>query len=263
MLQLMLALLRAPVKIRFGISSRWGGVAVLLIVETLSHCALAQQTKPETVENGVIAEAETEVSSNAQQEKTEAEVEAERLQAEEEEAARKEAQAIQECQRLVVVAIGKVKPPEIFPDVLAKSNPENSSLKISLGNRSLVVEVDGARALSCPIACGRVGNETESGQFKVVSKSNRAPRDCDYGSLIDAQGKLLLKGVYSNLDPVPEGAAFVASPPNAYIVLTEDVVIHSGDANGTASTNGAIVIPTTAARTLLKILEKGMPVTIE
>ena len=226
-------------------------MVVLLFVETVDPCVRAQEAPGEAADPAA-AEADTEAAAADARAKEEAEAQA---------AIQEE--AIQECQRLVMVAIGRVAAPEIFPDVLSKSAAGSTVIKISREARSLVVEVAGAKALTCPIACGRIGRETESGTFAVVSKSDRAPADSRYGSLIDTKGNLLLKGIYSNLDPVPAGAAFVASPPNAYIVLSEGVVIHSGDANGTASTDGAIVIPSAAARTLLKILEKGMKVEIE
>jgi hypothetical protein len=204
------------------------------------------------VADSAVAEVDTEAAAAEARAKAEAEAQA----------AIQEA-AIHECQQLVMVAIGRVAAPEIFPDVLSKSAAGNTVIQISRDERRLVVEVAGAKALTCPIACGRIGRETESGTFTVVSKGDRAPADSRYGSLIDTRGNLRLKGIYSHLDPIPAGAAFVASPPNAYIVLSEGVVIHSGDANGTASTDGAIIIPSAAARTLLKILEKGMRVEIE
>lgn len=220
-------------------------MVVLLFVETFGLCAWAQQDSPVPSE-----QAEADVEKEAEEKKAA-------------EQARKEAMAVQECQRLVAVAIGKTASPEIHPEILKKITPKNTKLVISIDKKTLTVMVDGVSGLLCPISCGRVGMDTETGDFSVVSKAERAPRDHHYGSLVDSRGNLLLKGVYSNLDPVPEGATFVPSPPNIYIKLTEDVVIHSGDANGTASTDGAIVIPTTAARTLFKLLVAGHPVTIE
>jgi hypothetical protein len=256
----MLALLRAPVKNRIGIRYCCFGVVVLLFVETWSQYARGQDAPVEAPDPAVAQEVEADEQAAAEvKAKAEAEAEAEA----DAQAAIQEA-AVRECQRLVLVAIGRVAAPEIFPDILSKSKPGNTVVRVSVDERQLVVEVAGARALSCPIACGRIGRETQTGRFVVDSKSDRSPVESRYGSLIDAKGNLLLKGIYGNLDPVPAGASFVPSPPpNVYIVLSEGVVIHSGDANGTASTDGAIVIPSAAARTLLKILEKGMPVEID
>ncbi|MGK0187253.1 MAG: hypothetical protein ACI9R3_003039 [Verrucomicrobiales bacterium] len=240
----MLALLSAPVKSRFALTKRWFGVAVLLFVETFSLCAWAQQNEAPAVQD--------EATVTAQAEKKKAEV-----------VARKEALAVRECQRMVTIAIGRVVSMEIHPEVLVKSKPGSLLLVVSLDDRTLSLLVDGQRALLCPISCGRIGMDTDTGDFTLISKSERAPVDNHYGSLVDSRGNLLLKGVYSHLDPVPVGATFVPSPPNVYFTLSEGVVIHSGDANGTASTNGAVVIPTTAARTLFRMLEKGIPVQID
>ncbi|MDA0814368.1 MAG: L,D-transpeptidase [Verrucomicrobia bacterium] len=232
-------------------------MVVLLIVETWSQCAWAQDAPAKKPDPAVAQEVDADEQAAAG-----AEAEA-KAKAEADAQAAKQEAVVQECQRLVLVAIGRVVAPEIFPEILSKGEPGNTVVRVSIDQRQLVVEVAGSRALSCAIACGRIGRETQTGRFAVESKSDRSPAESRYGSLIDAKGHLLLKGIYGNLDPVPAGATFVPSPPNVYIVLSEGVVIHSGDANGTASTDGAIVIPSAAARTLLKILEKGMPVEIE
>ena len=110
----MLALLRAPVKIRIGIQCCWFGVAVLLFVETCNRCAWAQsqQDQPVTKQG-------QEVVSPVDGEPSPEEA---KIAAEAEEKARREARAVAECQRLVSVAIGKVAKPEIFPEISSKDH---------------------------------------------------------------------------------------------------------------------------------------------
>lgn len=251
----MLAFDQAPVKIRFSALSFAVWAGILLIVETANLCALAQQGQPQDGSGQFPAR------PGEGDEAGEGDDEAAREDADE--AARKEALSVLECQRLVALAVGKVAPMEIFPELLEKSRADNTVVAVSLEKRNLELKVDDATALSCPIACGRAGMETRRGTFAVAEASDRPPGASRYGSLVDARGNLLLRGVYSHLDPVPAGATFVASPPTIQIVLAGGVTIHSGDANGTASTDGAIVIPTAAARTLFRVLVKGMPVKID
>ena len=175
---------------------------------------------------------------------------------------REDSAADAESRRLAGIAAGRELTQSMDHEKLRGAGRADVELHVSLGERVLEVLVDREVAIRCPVCCGRSGSETEVGEFTVDYISEQAPKDCKYGSLIDAKGNLVLKGVYSDRDPIPVGANFVPSPPNISIVLKEGPLIHSGDANGTASTCGAIVIPTTAARSLKNVIRRGAKVRI-
>ena len=165
--------------------------------------------------------------------------------------------------RLARLAAGIIPTQKIAPELLDNVLPENIEIRVSLEKRILEVMVKEKIAMSCPICCGRSSMPTPVGTYRVEVKSVKSATNSPYGSLIDGAGNLILRGVYSNYDPLPVGAIFVKSPPNVTLKLTDGVVIHSGDANGTASSNGPIVIPTVIARTLARLVREGTKVTIE
>jgi len=169
----------------------------------------------------------------------------------------------EELARLAERAVRKLPVPRLSPELFENIDRDTTILHFDLAERQLELRIDGATALACPIACGRLTHPTPSGTFAIAAKDDNSPKSSDYGSLIDAKGNLLLKGVYSKLDPIPLGAAFVPAPASIRFKLDNGTVVHSGDANGTASTDGSIVIPTTVARTLFQRLGAGFRVVIE
>lgn len=156
------------------------------------------------------------------------------------------------------------------PEVTKKSGPlfktataENTQIEILLKSRRLRVRVDKKIALDCAIACGRSTLQTASGRFRLVSRE-QSPANLDYGRFVDRKNRVLLQGVYSKLDALPDGAVFQALPPAYYFKLDESgPAIHSGYANGKASTDGSIVIPETVAKALYSKIPDGVRVHIK
>lgn len=110
-------------------------------------------------------------------------------------------------------------------ELLAQTNPENSSIVISLAKQRGFLMNGEEVVLDYPICSGTKSRPTPPGTFhileKIVDKSSNL-----YGRIYDADGKLVNGDAEAAKDPVPEGGRFVGAPMRYWMRLTNDGVGH-------------------------------------
>jgi hypothetical protein len=110
-------------------------------------------------------------------------------------------------------------------ELLSRTNPDNSSIKVSLAlQRGYLMNGDEI-VMDYPICSGIPSRPTPTGTFyileKVVDKkSNR------YGKILDAAGEIVNGDADAQLDPIPEGGRFEGAPMRYWMRLTNDGVGH-------------------------------------
>jgi hypothetical protein len=109
--------------------------------------------------------------------------------------------------------------------LLDRTNPENSSIVISLAKQRGFLMNGSEVVLDYPICSGVKSRPTPTGTFyileKIVDKSSNL-----YGRIYDADGKLVNGDADATKDPIPEGGRFVGAPMRYWMRLTNDGVGH-------------------------------------
>ena len=110
-------------------------------------------------------------------------------------------------------------------ELLSRTNPENSSIKVNLEIQRAFLYNGEEIAMDYPICSGIPDRPTPKGTYyileKVVDKkSNR------YGKMLDAAGEVVNGDADSATDPVPEGGRFEGAPMRYWMRLTNDGVGH-------------------------------------
>ncbi len=136
-------------------------------------------------------------------------------------------------------------------------------IRISLAEHRMRIFNDKTLVAECPVAHGRPTAPSPEGTFSVTTKQT-VVKGLDYGHLIGPDGKILLRGVFSKLDPIPPRATFdPASPKCAFRLSDDGPIIFAGEATGAATSDGSIVIPERVAVYLFEKIEPGAKVVIE
>lgn len=110
-------------------------------------------------------------------------------------------------------------------ELLARTGPENSHLKIDLATQRGMLMNGEDVVMDYPICSGIKSRPTPTGTFyileKVVDKcSNR------YGKYYDAAGEVVNSNADAILDPLPEGGRFEGAQMHYWMRLTPDGVGH-------------------------------------
>jgi lipoprotein-anchoring transpeptidase ErfK/SrfK len=110
-------------------------------------------------------------------------------------------------------------------ELLSRTNPENSSIKVNLELQRAYLYNGEEIAMDYPICSGIPERPTPTGTFyileKVVDKKSNK-----YGSFLDAAGDVVKSNVDMGIDPVPEGAHFEGASMRYWMRLTNDGVGH-------------------------------------
>lgn len=110
-------------------------------------------------------------------------------------------------------------------EVLAKTGPSNSHIKIDLAKQRGFLMNNDQLAMDYPICSGIKSRPTPTGTFyileKVVDKkSNR------YGRIYDASDECVTPDADATIDPIPEGGRFEGASMRYWMRLTSDGVGH-------------------------------------
>lgn len=110
-------------------------------------------------------------------------------------------------------------------DVLARTNPENSSIRISLEIQRGFLMNGEEVAIDYPISSGVPSRPTPPGTYyileKIVDKQSNK-----YGKIYDASGSVVTSDADSTLHPIPEGGRFQGASMRYWMRLTNDGVGH-------------------------------------
>ncbi len=110
-------------------------------------------------------------------------------------------------------------------ELLSRTNPENSSIRVSLEIQRAFLYNGEEIAMDYPICSGIPDRPTPKGTFyileKVVDKKSNK-----YGKMLDASGDVVNGNADLGMDPVPEGGRFEGAPMRYWMRLTNDGVGH-------------------------------------
>jgi hypothetical protein len=109
--------------------------------------------------------------------------------------------------------------------LLAATNPENSSIVISLAKQRGFLMNGDQVAIDYPICSGIPSRPTPTGTFYILEKivdkhSNK------YGKMLDADGKVVDSDAENGFTPVPEGGRFQGASMAYWMRMTYDGVGH-------------------------------------
>lgn len=159
-------------------------------------------------------------------------------------------------------AVSSPKPPALVPPVLGKAATKNLAIKVNLKTQRLQLLVDGVMAIDSPVSTGRRDLETPAGQFQI-GKKEASPKPDTYGNLIDANGKIVIAGVFKTLDPVPRGLRFQPIARDHLMAIKDQKFsLHGGKTCALPVSDGAIIVPPEVAKLLFSKVSTGCPIEI-
>ena len=146
-------------------------------------------------------------------------------------------------------------------ELLSRTTPENSLLRISLEKqRGYLINGDEV-AMDYPISSGKRGFPTPAGAYTILEKKVDKASNA-YGKVYDAEGERL----YGKEKPseVPEGGKFVGAPMPYWMRLNnEGVGHHIGKVPRYPASHGCIRGPRSVIPTVYRKVKVGTPVTVE
>lgn len=110
-------------------------------------------------------------------------------------------------------------------DLLAKTNPENSSIFVSLEKQRAFLMNGDEVAIDYPICSGIPSRPTPPGTYYILEKIVDK-RSNKYGRIVDAQGDVVVSNAEDGLDPIPEGGKFIGAEMRYWMRLSNDGIGH-------------------------------------
>ncbi|MEY3897846.1 MAG: hypothetical protein RLZZ214_3367 [Verrucomicrobiota bacterium] len=110
-------------------------------------------------------------------------------------------------------------------ELLSRTNPENSSIKISLEKQRGFLMNGEEIVMDYPICSGIPSRPTPVGTFYILEKTVDKKSN-KYGRIYDAAGDVVNSDADSTLDAIPEGGKFEGASMRYWMRLTNDGVGH-------------------------------------
>lgn len=110
-------------------------------------------------------------------------------------------------------------------DLLAKTDPENSSIVVNLKTQRATLMNGEAVAMDYPICSGIPSRPTPPGTYYITEKIVDK-RSNKYGTMLDANGDTETSNAEMGRDPVPEGGSFRGASMRYWMRLTNDGIGH-------------------------------------
>ena len=148
-------------------------------------------------------------------------------------------------------------------ELLSQTNPENSSIKISLEKQRGFLMNGEEVVMDYPICSGIPSRPTPVGTFYILEKTVDK-RSNKYGRIYDAAGKVVNSDADSTLDAIPEGGKFEGAPMRYWMRLTNDGVGHHiGPVRRVPSSHACVRGPSKVMPIVFSKMKVGSPVYIE
>jgi lipoprotein-anchoring transpeptidase ErfK/SrfK len=131
---------------------------------------------------------------------------------------------------------------------------------INLSEQRVYLVEQGRVALVSPIASGKPGWPTPTGNFRIFSKDINH-RSRSFGSVVDALGRV----VNSNATPgshVPPGGHYRAAPMPYFMQFSPAIGMHAGYLPGYPASHGCVRMPRDLAALFFEQVHVGTPVTV-
>jgi lipoprotein-anchoring transpeptidase ErfK/SrfK len=131
---------------------------------------------------------------------------------------------------------------------------------INLSEQRAYLVVGGKVSLISPIASGRPGWSTPTGQFSIIGK-DIDHRSQSFGSIFDASGRI----VTSSATPstfVPPGFQYRPAPMPYYMEFSQAIGMHAGFLPGYPASHGCVRMPRDLAARFFERVSVRTPVTV-
>jgi lipoprotein-anchoring transpeptidase ErfK/SrfK len=148
-------------------------------------------------------------------------------------------------------------PAVVWTSVAAASE---TKVIINLSDQRAYLVQQGRAMLVSPIASGKPGWSTPTGNFSIFNK-DIDHRSRSFGSVIDAYGRV----VNSNATPtshVPPGGHYRPAPMPYFMEFSPAIGIHAGYLPGYPASHGCVRMPRDGAALFFERVRTGTPVTI-
>jgi lipoprotein-anchoring transpeptidase ErfK/SrfK len=132
---------------------------------------------------------------------------------------------------------------------------------INLSEQRAYLIEDGKVSLVSPIASGKPGWSTPTGNFSVISK-DIDHRSQSFGLIVDTSGRI----VSSSATPgtyVPPGLHYEAAPMPYYMEFTAAIGMHAGYLPGYPASHGCVRMPRDLAERFFERVNIRTPVTVD
>jgi len=141
-----------------------------------------------------------------------------------------------------------------------KLGAQQAAVIINLTEQTAYLLEDGRVALISPIASGKEGRDTPTGNFRVISKDlNHQSRS--YGLVGDSHGRI----INPNATPgsyVPPGCHYIPAPMPYFMEFRTCVGMHAGYLPGYPASHGCVRMPKDMAAEFFTRVRIGTPVKV-
>jgi len=110
-------------------------------------------------------------------------------------------------------------------DLLARTNPSNSHIVISLSKQRAFLMNGDEVAMDYPVSTGTKKHPTPIASHTITEKI-KDKRSNLYGKILNASGNVVKSNADSRKDKVPEGGKFLGSPMAYWMRFTNDGIGH-------------------------------------
>lgn len=145
--------------------------------------------------------------------------------------------------------------------ISASSVRSGTRIIINLSEQRAYLIEGGKVSLVSPIASGKPGWSTPTGNFSIIRK-DIDHHSQSFGSVIDGSGKIS----NSNATPgtfVPAGFHYQPAPMPFYMQFAQALGMHAGYLPGYPASHGCVRMPRDLAEKFFERVKNGTPVTVE
>jgi lipoprotein-anchoring transpeptidase ErfK/SrfK len=139
-------------------------------------------------------------------------------------------------------------------------NAQQNAIVINLTDQTAYLLENGRVAFVSPIASGKEGWGTPTGNFRIISKDLNH-RSGNFGLVIDSYGRI----VNSNATPasyVPPGCHYLPAPMPYFMEFRKYVGMHAGYLPGYPASHGCVRMPRDLAAEFFVRVQIGTPVRV-
>jgi lipoprotein-anchoring transpeptidase ErfK/SrfK len=160
--------------------------------------------------------------------------------------------------------VGAVPPPPVMigsTNASAMHLGTRTRVIINLSEQRAYLIEGGKVSLISPIASGKPGWSTPTGNFSVISK-DIDHRSQNFGEIIDGSGRM----ANSNATPgthVPAGSHYQPAPMPYYMQFSQAIGMHAGYLPGYPASHGCVRMPRDLAARFFERVNIRTPVTVE
>jgi lipoprotein-anchoring transpeptidase ErfK/SrfK len=157
--------------------------------------------------------------------------------------------------------VAAVSPPQVANGSVDASNMgPGTRVIINLTEQRAYLIEDAKVSLISPVASGKPGWTTPTGNFSVMNK-DIDHHSQSFGSVVDSSGQIINSGATPGTH-VPSGDHYRAAPMPFYMEFSEAVGMHAGYLPGYPASHGCVRMPRDFAERFFDRVHIGTPVTV-